>query len=271
MTEDKSHTSIDLGEDLLEDDESSLNIEAEKSKSFLSEGVLEAIHSARILMTEGLLEEAKKVLFQVLRTDMRNVSVRELLQEIHQMELRQIFSSSPPRQKELLDWQSINVEEVAFHLEEVLGVPDEEEVIREMLGDPKVIHDYCQRQKNQLGPLTHRERIDLAIGFLEMGLAPVALEYLSDIENGEEWETAKANLSAMAYLQMRKPYEATQTLESIVHDGDRPMEEKLESIYWMGRAYEQLGKPLEAAKIYQRLSMNDYRDSKKRVERISKK
>src|SRR5438067_805610 len=93
-------TRVDLGDDLLSEKTRVLpGMDPTVVSSPPSATMEDHFESAKILLAEGLPEEAKKILRQILRSDPGHVLAKKTLNEIHDLELKQIFGSEKPRRR----------------------------------------------------------------------------------------------------------------------------------------------------------------------------
>src|SRR4051812_10811511 len=90
MSEFTKITRVDLGDDLLGTRSVSKD-EASSEKNSPPESVDELLLNSKILVNEGLFEDAKKTLRRVLRMDPANLSARDRLEEIQKIEIKRLL------------------------------------------------------------------------------------------------------------------------------------------------------------------------------------
>ncbi|HTL12445.1 MAG TPA: hypothetical protein VL588_08165 [Bdellovibrionota bacterium] len=296
-------TRVDLGEDLLAEETAILR--RVRPPASAPEGVLrgdsepkapppfdpsDAMESAQILLREGLLEEAKKTLRRVLLHDAGNVSARRLLADIHEQELKQIFSEHQPsrlqrRMGRVRDpLQGVDPSAVLRRLDHDLRLGFREESedgaavsAKGLFADYKALERFATKLDTDLKDLGPRDRMDVGIAFLEMGIPEVAVRQFeavitmcrkaTDPEPG--MELSAACLTAGAYLSHGKPYEAMQAVERYLRDTEIGEGDKIHLLYLMGRALEAAQRPHEAREWYARVAEIDpaYRDVRERLAR----
>lgn len=282
-------TRVDLGEDLLKTRELSpeaphpfpdFEIDEFGKVPSSPEQIADQMESARILFGEGLLEEAKKVLRKILIADPRYIAAREFLEEIHEGELKQIFSNSPARRsfstKKALDpaLAEADRQDLLRKLEEDVGVGDFLKPRRSQLSlfdDEKALAEFGQRLERDLGELSARDRLDLGIGFLEMGFHELALKQFHTASHDPEISfpllLAAKSLAARTLIFSKRPYEATLLLQPVIEDSETEGLDKLEFLFLMGLAQQTLGQPELATYWYKRVVEIDprYRDVEDRL------
>src|SRR5687768_1065666 len=101
MSEKTISTQVDLGDDLVEtrtvlrpDQRSpseSVPASANSEESSAPESPDELILNAKILMSEGLFEDAKKTLRRVMRMEPGNLAARDRLEEIQKIEIKKML------------------------------------------------------------------------------------------------------------------------------------------------------------------------------------
>jgi tetratricopeptide (TPR) repeat protein len=266
-----TNSEIDLGDDLLSKTatipgEECTEVEVPLQLNTPAE-VEDNLQSAKILMNEGLIEEAKKIFRKIILVDSHNVIARQKLEEIHERELQQIFSDDymvRSRRKMGSDLPSINTEELMRQLDQdlKLGVFDESGVTEE----------YINNLEQELAGSPARDRMDLGIAFTEMGLYGVAIRQFKAACRDPALTLASTGLLAYVQILDGKAFEAVLTIEAVLGDSELKPEEKIDFIYLMGRANECLCKPKTALQWYQKVQEidPDYRDVEERVSVLRK-
>jgi tetratricopeptide (TPR) repeat protein len=287
-------TRIDLGDDLLEKpSENSTGDSAPTSLASLSLAeISDQLQSAKILMSEGLAEEAKKILRRILLSDPGNAQARKSLGDIHELELKQIFGPerrrSPERRQKEESFASIDSEMLMRQLDTDLrlGLFSENggEAEGQLSGpsnqlslfqDEKELNRFAENLEKTLGGATYRDRIDLGIGFLEMSLYELAARQFRAAIRKILHETSSESIalvsatSLLAYSLILggRPFEATLALQPVLRDPEIKAEKKVELLYLMGRAYDSLQKHGLALEWYQRVREIDpyFRDIQDRL------
>ncbi len=212
------------------------------------------VESARILLREGLLEEAKKTLFRVLVLKPDFAPAQRLLQDIEAEELKLIFRDSKPRANPPVREDTGLVLEA---LERDLGFQVEESVL---------CNEFWIATTQEGAPgLDARERFDLGIAFFEMGCFSDALRELIRSEKKIRMDqtflgdlgVAVAALRAQCMIELDRAFEAKAYLEPILLEPDLSHENKLNLYYVMGLSEQKLEHPTVAAAWFQKIADTD--------------
>ena len=264
-------TRIDLGEDLLEQTVPLSGVpELAESTTRIPNSnaqISDQMVNAKILLNEGMLEEAKKVLRGILIFDAHHVAAKTLLDEIHDRELKQIFgeiNSGSSRVKKGPN-ESVESAEIVRQLDEELRLG--------IAGNEVDLSEFKKQVELQTRGLGARDRLDLGIGFLEMGLHEIALMQFQSAASDSGLGRIARSLEAAAQVAIGKYYEAMSAIEPFLGDQELHDHEKIDLFYLMGRACEGLGKPDEARFWYNHVVRVDegYRDTRIRVGRLGQK
>lgn len=264
------------------------------SRQLSPEEIHDRVQSARILYNEGLIEEAKKRLRQVLIDDPPNAFATQLLGDIHKLELKQIFGGSQarrnvyaPTEEPEEDLSVIDADEILFRLDQDLNLgffesDGAESPIAQLAifgeGDHskpgKEMEAFALRVERGLRHSTLKDRMDVGIGFLEMGLFDLAARQFRHVHRRArpqlELLVSSAALLAYALILSGHPFDAEMVLQPVVKDLEVSIVDKLELFYLMGRTQEMLGKHEGAAEWYLQVREHDpfYRDIEERLRRI---
>ena len=264
-----SGTRIDLGDDLIE--KTAVDMPVSFSATTVSSAAIAdpTTENARILFSEGLLEEAKKILHAVLFQDPRNLPARKLLDEIHEKELDQIFGNKTINKASLTASRQLQqTDDVISSLDEALGLGLAARPSLSLFEESDEIERFIQKTLSTISALALREQLDIAIAFLTMGLYEVAQKILEPIvAKDSEHRISGAHLLVYCLMMLDKEYEAIEQCEQILSQSDVPLEQKVHFIYLEARAYEKIGKKDLAVKFYQETIRidPDYRDAKNRI------
>jgi len=265
----ETKTRIDLGEDLLE--ETRLNVLPEAQKT------PELLENARILLNEGFLEEAKKVLRKILLREPSNISAQKKLSDIHDTELRQIFGSDQTQVRyapgKTAPAPTVSSDEVMKKLDRdfSLGIFD---LNGEELSPAEAIFDserdmikFADRLDRNHAGSSARDRLDLGVGFLEMGFYTLAQRQFQAASQAEELRVPALILEAYCEIASSQAFAASLKLEALARESELILDEKLEIFYLLGRAYEKLEKKHEALAWFQQTSALNpkYRDVHERL------
>jgi tetratricopeptide (TPR) repeat protein len=260
------------------------------------EQLSDQMQSARILMGEGIFEDAKRILRRILLTDPSLVEARKHLEEIHETELKQIFGESEtPRHRLRRAAEPITPIEISADIvmqgldrDLKLGIFDERGDAGDegraaqlsLFKDKAAMERFGARMDEDFGGAPAAERIDLGIAFLEMGLYDLAVRHfqaatsrlvLEELKEGTPREPALAATGLLAYALILggRAFEATIRLQPLLNDVELDKSRKLDLIYLMGRAFEAMGKLEEARQWFGQAAEIDpaYRDVLERLRR----
>lgn len=277
-----SRTRVDLGDDLLDKTRVGVPKHQRSNQSDsvpkTREQIDDQYESAKILVSEGLLDEAKKILHRVLLADPHHVAAHNKLEELRALELKILFSDARPRRRhrpaetEDVDLASIDSEEVIRKLDEDLGLG----IIgshMSLFQDPASMAKFSASIDRDLADLTPRDRMDVGVAFYEMGLFDLACRQFELAARDSDSHAQATVLLAQTLVDADKPFEATLKLEPILEDAELTAEQKLDSMYLMARAYEQMNRTEQALQWYAQVSRVDsnYRDIPDRLKRILRK
>jgi hypothetical protein len=239
-------TRVDLGEDLLV-------AGGGIGSRGLFGGVGDELDSARILINEGLLPEARSAIFRALRKDGANRIAARLLEEVRELEIRALLEAPREgidhRRKEPSAEEPVDAELALAGLERdwKIGVlPGEADLdsLRSWLGPLKLASRPAQERKDWAVALIQAEAPELAAELLES----------SSIDQVEHW-----CLRASACVLARRFEEACAICEQGLRDPAFPEALRQELSYLRARALLGLGSRTEALEILQ--SLGSYRDS----------
>ncbi len=231
----------------------------------------EQLENAKILINEGLIEEGKKTLRDLLLRSPDNLIVRKLLDEIHDQELEQLLHASPQRPARghaPRPIASIDVDAVIDQLDRDLGLG-----LGESASHLTPLFDLEGLQQAQ-SALPPEGQMDLGIALMELDELEAAARIFSDLQKAflrADEPTldgiAAVCLQGTALSRMKRFHEAIECLEPVARDPGIEASWKLELYYLLGRAYERIGKESQALSWYAKCQEldPDYRDLKKRV------
>jgi tetratricopeptide (TPR) repeat protein len=225
------------------------------------------LQSAKILFQEGLLEEAKKKLYQLLIATPNYERAQKLLKQIQDQELKSILSvSGPPsrRKKERHEDTDAIIEKLNLDLGLGLDIqgfdPDQENWVIQT-------------------ELSAREHYDVGVAFFEMGCYRDSIRELKSAEKKirikqsflGELGVAVVALYSEALVSLGRAYEAKAFLEPVLSEPDLKREEKNVLFYVMGLIETSLGRLEEARAWFQKVYdlEPDFRDTRVRLKSFS--
>jgi tetratricopeptide (TPR) repeat protein len=224
------------------------------------------LQSAKILFREGLNDEAKKKLYQILIAYPHYQKAQTLLQQIQDAELKIILnqSASGTLKKTV---KSENADSVIEKLNSDLGLN-----LNLSSFDPSVENWTIQTK------LSVREQYDLGVAFFEMGCYRDAIRELKNAEKNIRIEetflgelgVAVVALYAECLILLEQVYEAKAYLMPIINEPDIRHEEKTILFYLMGRIEEALSQIASAKGWFQKTLDVDpsFRDTQFRLKQI---
>ena len=283
-------TRVDLGEDLIEKTAVltiSREDRSETSKPLDLSQVDDQLQSARILMGEGILEEAKRILRRILIADALSLDARKMLDEIQGIELKQILGETDnPRRR----FGSREPEtEVELSAETVLCDLDHDLNLRMAENLPSLFRDRAAMEKfgirmdEDFASASAEDRVDLGIAFLEMGLHDLAVRHFGaavqrlaregSVACGDPGPLISATgLLAYAYILANRPFEGAMVMQTLLADAELPHDRKLDLLYLMGRAQEAMSNLSVACDWYRQVVELEprYRDVDERLKSLAK-
>ena len=265
-----TRTRIDLGDDLIEKTAFISGHELAKEVPSSSSPALEAtIQNARILLNEGFSEEAKKILRHLLLQDRNDVEAQKLLEEIHASELKQMFAPGERSARKSFVNPAIDESALRVDSDQILRALDQEFDLGICPGEKTksgVVFKQLELEVSGVGA-TSRDRLDLAISFLEMDLYAHAAQLLKSVIRAGEYPEVAISLLAYCHLMNEEPFETIEVLQPFLNDMDIAERDKVEFYYLMARANQALGKKPEALGWYRQTTQVEpsYRDCEERI------
>ncbi|MEO7163283.1 MAG: hypothetical protein ABI041_10225, partial [Bdellovibrionia bacterium] len=292
---------VDLGEDLLEKTAMIPGLTAPTAQDPLkvsspldipagdTGSIEDLLHSAKILVDEGLVEDAKKILHQILIVDSTNKAALEALGGIQKEELKYLLREDPtPQRKRPLERnpqvkakvQELDPEELMRKLDQDLGlgifaqnVPVALASDLSLFQNPEEMEAFTLKLEKNLAGGNIQDWVDLGIAFLEMDFYQIAVRLFTgacrkiDSEVLGEQSVSATGLLALALILLGRPFEAISKLQPLLRDVEIKADQKVELYYLMGRTYESLKKMDIALHFYQQVMKIDarYRDVEYRV------
>ncbi len=252
-------TTVDMGDDLLK--EANPNAQGAESND-------EKIIRAEIMISEKLFDDAKKVLREILKKDSQNALVKEKLLEIQKFEIQELLASEGPRKKINLQKNAEpneSLEDVVERLERdhLLNFGNLDLKIVPDLFPTKVAYDkYNDRVVSEVVQLAIKNRIDVGVAHMEMGLYEVAVAVFETVVRYEEQKLEGTYLLCLSLIHANRAIEATIRLEPLARDMTLPENYKTDFLYLMALAFEKLGDLRKAKEFYRRTQMLNprYRD-----------
>jgi tetratricopeptide (TPR) repeat protein len=270
-------TQVDLAEDLLEKTRVTDTHSASQKKTSEEQPLEISLETAKILYSEGFLEEAKKNLWALLRKNPEDVAARKLLDKIQTHELEKIlqFEERGARLGRQRRSESFSSEEVLQRLDADLDLglggselPSKESQIRLSLGS----------HQKKIDNLSAQERLDLTVAFMEAGFHQNALQQIDAVlkkeracpVSDEKTLLSAGYLKVHLYLLQKMPFDAIAFLESFIRELECDHVKKIDLFYMTGRAYEMMKKRVSAAQWYTEVEVIDpkYRDVQERLNRL---
>jgi tetratricopeptide (TPR) repeat protein len=273
-TVENTRTQIDLGDDLIEKTAFIPGHKlAEEIPVSSSPALEETIQNARILLNEGFSEEAKQILRQLLLRDRNNLDAQKLLEEIHASELKQMFAPGERAARKSFVNRGIDESALRVDSDQILRALDQEFDLGMGFGGgrPKSVTVFNKLELEVAGVgATARDRLDLAISFLEMDLYTHATQLLKSVIRSGEYPEIAISLLAYCHLMNEEPYETIEVLQPYLNDMDIVERDKVEFYYLMARANQSLGKKPEALGWYRQTTQVEanYRDCEERIKQL---
>lgn len=268
---------VDMGEDLLEATGTNAQPESRpaSAKSSAPSGsskapvfdVLEEVQRGEILHAERLFDEAKKVFRKILRRSPGNETAKKFLDDIQKQEIQDLLGGEAPRKRlgALDTSEEDNPARVVEKLEKELRINLDRADIKpvpDLFDNVEAFGRYREKILETSFSLPARDRIDLGIAHLEMGMFEIAQSIFESIVRYDEFRLSGMYLLGVALIYGGKAIEATIRLEPLCRDltlGEGP---KADYMYLMGLAFERLNDTRKAREFYRRVAMLNprYRD-----------
>jgi tetratricopeptide (TPR) repeat protein len=280
-------TRVDLGEDLM--DKTALSVNPLLASDAIDQDrkpqeIPEMIENAKILFNEGLYEDAKKILHQIVIQDPHNVVARKQLRVIQEQQLNQMLRDakqpSQPDQPEEVDPEAVLRDlDKELNLGIYSGQQWDASVNQlSLFQNSEELDSLYENLEKELIHANVQDWIDLGIAFLEIELYPIAVKLFLgacrtikvDASDYVERSVSATSLLALALYLEGKSFEAISKIQPILMDTDIKREFKTELFYLLGRVYETLGKPEFAQRLYLTVGEiePDYRDTTERLKRF---
>jgi tetratricopeptide (TPR) repeat protein len=218
--------------------------------------------SAKILYSEGLLEEAKRILYRMLLHSPHYRKGRELLEQISKYEIEHLYHS-PIRAQGKVALE--DPDEVVRRLESDLGLEEP---------TSGSVDSGIEIWKHSVD-LDARSSLDLGIAFFEMGcfrdsgreLRHTIRQVLQETSTLGEVGLSATALLAESLILSGEAFDAKMVLEPVLSDVELLHEEKTSLYYLMGRAEECLGHPGSAKGWYRKVLETEpsFRDAEFRL------
>ena len=239
------------------------------------EGPAAQLQNAEILVSEGMLEEAKRTLRSILRDNPDHVASRKLMKDVHERELDEIFSQHSARNvvKEPTVFEE-DIDHLVTVLDRELKLDLDVPLFHQSREDTKAGVEFGRKLKVLTSDLSLEDKTDTAIAFMEMGFFRDALDQVETISDedleGEEankYLVSIAGLSAICWIRLKKDYEAKRVLEEVIVRNDVAESNKIDLYYLLGRVHEKIDKTDVAAQCYEVVIQMDalYRDAQDRL------
>ena len=218
---------------------------------------LDEVESAKILFQEGLFEEAKKKLYQILIVIPNFKAALVLLEKIQKQEERSLLETSGARSREKAI-RTENPDHILKKLESDLGIQIEPS------------SQNGEERWASAGSLSAKEHFDLGVAFFQMDCFGDAIRELKKSERKirqEQTFLGELGVSVVALLaesqvKLGRAFEAKSSLESVLTEPDLKHEEKIILFYVMGLIEEDLGHSKESKGWFQKVlnADPDFRD-----------
>lgn len=244
----------------------------------------EELERARILFSERLLDDAKKIFRKILIKNPLHADAQQYLKEIQNIEIQELLSGDSSRRK-IGDSEQEPVALTIDRLDKDLGLNLERFEYRAVPSIFKTHQDEVDFTESllteQVPSLSVAQQIDLGIAFLEMALFYTAQKILEwtlinleqQVERAPNDITLQSQRLSAAYLLGYslilggKAVDATIRLEPIARDLSLSEKQKIDFIYLMGVAFEQMQDNRKAKESFKRvMALNPkYRDVAERL------
>ncbi len=274
----EERTRVDLGDDLLDAHEEVKVAEPEKQKQAKrveAVNLVDELKNAEILIHEGLLIQAKKILHRLLIGFPGDAQVKSQLESLQKLELDQALDvgarQSNDQKKNQRLWistfGSLNPELLLSDLERDFS-------------DKNIKLEKLTWPSEQV--FSSKDRVDLAIALIQaqsyenalLVLEPLITVFQPDspgfVDNGNHCFQAKC-LAAEIYLEIQDPLKAQFLLDDLLQtQSDLLEDESISVFYLLGRVQEAMGVSSVAKYWYEKAVVLDalFRDTLSRLRRL---
>lgn len=279
QSETESGTRMDLGDDLLQTRtilRSPRESDSEKNsavKQVVEDSITpvdELLINSKILIGEGMWDEAKATLRRVLLIDPKNLAARDRLAEIQKIEIKRLLGAEENARASFFQRTKKKPEEqlpeaVLAALEKEIGPGKDPEKV--FFPHPEDQERFLEELEKNCSDASTQDRIDLGVGFLEMELYDVAIHLFRIAMRDEALERKARVLLATVLIAKGQCFEAMLELEVLIADQSATAEEKIDFGYLAGQAQEKLGNYEIAAVWYRAVNgiESGYRDAENRL------
>jgi tetratricopeptide (TPR) repeat protein len=274
-------TMVDLGEDLLESTRASDKTQEitrpisqpppgappPPAAESTEPSIAEEMQKGEIFMSERIFEDAKQVFRRVLRRDPNNAAAKQYLDEIQKHEIQELLKGEPPR-KRIIAGDTPEEEtpsSVLEKLEKELNLNIEKSELKpipDLFDSEAAFARYKDRVLDAALAVSVRDRIDIGVAHLEMGLFDVSQAIFESVMRYDEYKIVGMYLLGLSLIHGGKAIEATIRLEPLARDLTLTEAQKTDFLYLMGLAFERLNDLRKAREFFRRVHMLNprYRD-----------
>lgn len=273
-------TMVDLGEDLLESSGTNPQPDlrprqnrgaatapqAQPGASLNAFNLQEEIQRGEIFFAERLFDDAKKTFRKILRHEPNNSTAKKYLEDIQKLELQDLLGGEAPRKRlGSPAEQEEDPSRVLEQLEKELRISIEKSEIKpvpDLFENQETYERYRVKILETSTGLVVRDRIDIGVAHLEMGLFDIAQGIFESVVRYDEYRLSGMYLLGLSLIYGGKAIEATIRLEPLCRDLTLAEGPKTDFLYLMGLAFERLNDIRKAREFYRRVfTLNPrYRD-----------
>lgn len=214
--------------------------------------VEEIIGEADFFAAQGLLEEARTTLQDILKRHQEHPAIMGRLAELAELAAAQEIASAPP----------MSGEDEAFQLAEKLAEELDEDSSptdagAEMIDVETVFAQFKRGVKEQIGPQDSDTHFDLGIAYKEMGLLDDAIEEFELAKNSASKECIALTMIGLCHVEKGTLNDAVDSFKKGLHADAMTPREELGLYFELGIAYELLKDPTEAIYYYEKVRKRD--------------
>ena len=274
MGQENEKTRVDLGEDLLEETKV-LEVPPSPESSKEEQTFETLFERAVILFNEKFYDDAKKTFRKILRLNPQEVNAKKYLEEIQKIEIQQLLSLDSSQKKLSISGEEIfSPREVLSKLDHDLNLGIEKselKVIPDLFKTQQHYKEYREQLIKKIIGLQPKERTDVGIAHLEMGLYDAAIDIFETVVRYQEFFLSGSYLLALALINAGSPLQATIKIEPILRDVTVSEKEKVDFLYLMGIAFEKLNDKKRAKDFFKIVIKIDpkYKDVFERITELS--
>ncbi len=218
--------------------------------------IKDELEKADILITENLLEDAKKILRKILIHHPDEIPAKRKLEEIQKREIEALLSKNNSNES-VKGWltkkeDSKIIDSWIFAFQKELDEQNSK-IISELFESQSKYEEYKKSILLKLKELSFQDRKELAIAFLTLELDEISINILETINHNSEFEYECNCLIAFLLIRTKRYGDAIQKCEVLLQDPKLDETQKTNIHYLMGTALEKLGEKKKSREFFKKV------------------